>query len=326
LTICGFSEEATAWRDWLLRAVAGAPTRLQIMYGASGERRLPEMDLPWLPGYEGSAPVRIGNAAVEQRQLDVFGEVMDALHLARRHERMPNDDAWALQTAILTSLESLWREPDEGIWEVRGPRRHFTHSKMMAWVAFDRGVKGVERFGRPGPVEHWRSVRDEIHEEVCRRGFNRGVNAFTQSYDSVDLDASLLMMPLVGFLPATDPRVLSTVAAIERDLVVGGFVHRYRTAPDGHVDGLPEGEGVFLACSFWLADNYILQGRHEEARQLFERLVGLANDVGLMAEQYDPHARRQLGNFPQAFSHVSLINTAHNLMRQRGPAADRQES
>jgi GH15 family glucan-1,4-alpha-glucosidase len=325
LMTCGFYDEATAWRDWLLRAVAGDPRQLQIMYGASGERRLPELELPWLPGYENSRPVRIGNTAVNQLQLDVFGEVMDALHVARRDSHVANDDAWTLQVAMLQSLETLWQEADEGIWEVRGPRRHFTHSKIMAWVAFDRGIKAVERFGLPGPADRWRTIRQTIHGEVCARGFDVARQTFTQSYGSPELDASLLMTPLVGFLPARDPRVLGTVTAIEQGLMVDGCVERYRTSPDGHVDGLPAGEGAFLPCTFWLADNYVLQGRHAEARALFERLVGLANDVGLLAEEYDPREKRLLGNFPQAFSHVSLINTAHNLTRARGPAADRQE-
>jgi GH15 family glucan-1,4-alpha-glucosidase len=325
LMTCGFYDEATAWRDWLLRAVAGDPRQLQIMYGASGERRLPELELPWLPGYENSRPVRIGNTAVNQLQLDVFGEVMDALHVARRDSHVANDDAWTLQVAMLQSLETLWQEADEGIWEVRGPRRHFTHSKIMAWVAFDRGIKAVERFGLPGPADRWRTIRQTIHDEVCARGFDVARQTFTQSYGSPELDASLLMTPLVGFLPARDPRVLGTVTAIEQGLMVDGCVERYRTSSDGHVDGLPAGEGAFLPCTFWLADNYVLQGRHDEARALFERLVGLANDVGLLAEEYDPREKRLLGNFPQAFSHVSLINTAHNLTRARGPAADRQE-
>ncbi|HEX7779385.1 MAG TPA: glycoside hydrolase family 15 protein [Vicinamibacterales bacterium] len=326
LTLCGFKSEAAAWRDWLLRAVAGDPSRLQIMYGARGERRLDESVLTWLPGYEGSAPVRIGNAAVTQRQLDVYGEVMDALHLARRDAGVAHEAAWALQRVILEYLETAWQEPDEGIWEVRGPRRHFTHSKVMAWVAFDRGIKAIERFGLEGPIDRWRRQRDQVHAEVCRRGFDAERRTFTQYYGSSELDASLLMLPLVGFLPAGDARVTGTVDAIERDLLVDGFVHRYRTSPDGRVDGLPAGEGVFLPCSFWLADNYVLQGRCEEARRLFERLLGLTNDVGLLSEEYDPVARRLLGNFPQAFSHVSLINTAHNLSRARGPASDRPAS
>ena len=319
LMICGFRDEAAAWHGWLLRAVAGDPSELQIMYGPSGERRLTELELPWLPGYEASAPVRIGNAATTQLQLDVYGEVMDTFHVARHHGLASEDTGWALQVAILKSLESLWTEPDDGIWEIRGPRRHFTHSKVMAWVAFDRGVKAVEQFDLRGPVDGWRTVRDRLHAEICNRGFNATKQAFTQYYESDALDASLLMLPLVGFLPANDPRMLGTVAAIERELIADGLVLRYRTAPDGHVDGLPAGEGVFLACSFWLADNYVLQGRVEEATRLFERLVSLANDVGLLSEQYDPSAARLLGNFPQALSHVSLINTAQNLPRAHGP-------
>jgi GH15 family glucan-1,4-alpha-glucosidase len=326
LMSCGFRQEAADWRRWLLRAVAGDPSRLQIMYGPRGERRLPERELDWLPGYERSAPVRVGNAATTQRQLDVYGEVMDALHVARRTGLAPDQDAWALQVAILRSLESLWREPDEGIWEVRGPRRHFTHSKIMAWVAFDRGIKAIERFGLRGPLDDWRAARDSIHREVCRVGFSPAKQAFVQYYGSDELDASLLMAPLVGFLPATDPRMLGTVAAIERELMVQGLVYRYHTAPDGRVDGLPAGEGVFLACTFWLADNYALQGRLEEATRLFNHLLTLTNDLGLLAEQYDPSSARLLGNFPQALSHVSLINTAHNLTRAHGPAVDRLET
>jgi GH15 family glucan-1,4-alpha-glucosidase len=323
LTSCGFRNEAAAWRDWLLRAAAGDPARLQIMYGVRGERRLDELELPWLPGYEASVPVRIGNAAVNQRQLDVYGEIMDALHLARRVDGLPHDAAWDLQKVILEFLETIWHEPDEGIWEVRGPRRHFTHSKVMAWVAFDRSIRAIERSGLEGPADRWRAERDQLHAEICREGFDAGRGTFTQFYGSSELDASLLMIPLVGFLPPDDPRVTGTVAAIESELLADGFVHRYRTSHDGRVDGLPAGEGVFLPCSFWLADNYALQGRADEARTLFERLLALANDVGLLAEEYDPAARRLLGNFPQAFSHVSLINTAHNLSRAHGPAKDR---
>jgi GH15 family glucan-1,4-alpha-glucosidase len=326
LMLCGFFSEAGAWCNWLLRAVAGEPRAMQIMYGASGERRLHELELPWLPGYGNSRPVRIGNAAVLQRQLDIYGEVMDSLHLARREGQLANDDAWALQLAILQSLEETWHRPDEGIWEMRGPQRHFTHSKVMAWVAFDRGIKAVERFGRTGPVDRWRQIRRQIHEEVCAEGYDGRRQTFTQSYGSNELDASLLMVPLVGFLPARDPRVAGTVRAIEAHLMADGFVMRYRTRPDGQVDGLPHGEGVFLACSCWLADNYVLQERHAEARALFERIVATANDVGLLAEEYDPREQRLLGNFPQAFSHVSLINTAFNLTRAHGPAADRQEA
>jgi GH15 family glucan-1,4-alpha-glucosidase len=323
LMIGGYTEEAAMWRNWLLRAVAGDPSTLQIMYGMQGERRLPELELTWLPGYEESRPVHTGNAAVNQFQLDVYGEVMDALHLARRAGIPPDTDTWALQQALMTHLEKAWREPDEGIWEVRGPRRHFTHSKVMAWVAFDRAVKAVERYGADGPVDRWRQLRAEVHEEVCTKGFDARQNTFTQYYGSEDVDASLLMIPLVGFLPAEDSRVLGTVEAIERELLWNGFVRRYQTKE--HVDGLPPGEGVFLACTFWLADNYELQGRGGEARQLFDRLLGLCNDLGLLAEQYDPDTGRQLGNFPQAFSHVMLINTARNLAREQGPAEERKK-
>jgi GH15 family glucan-1,4-alpha-glucosidase len=289
------------------------------------------MSLPWLPGYEGSVPVRTGNAAASQLQLDVFGEVMDVLHVARRKGMPPDDDAWALEGLLLAHLEEIWCQPDEGIWEVRGPRRHFTHSKVMAWVAFDRGVKAVERFGLKGSTDRWREHRDRVHAEVCERGYDPTRNTFTQYYGSRELDASLLMLPLVGFLPATDPRVLGTVAAIERELMEDGYVHRYPTSATGKVDGLPPGEGVFLPCTFWLADNYVLQGRLEEAEQLFERLLSLANDVGLLSEEYDPADKRQLGNFPQAFTHVSLINTARNIAwargrqpeGERGPARER---
>jgi GH15 family glucan-1,4-alpha-glucosidase len=322
LMIGGYTEEAADWRNWLLRAVAGDPSTLHIMYGMRGERRLPELELSWLRGYEDSRPVRVGNAAVNQRQLDVYGEVMDALHLARRAGIAADEAAWSLQKALLRFLETAWSEPDEGIWEVRGPRRHFTHSKVMAWVAFDRAVKAVERYGADGPVDRWRQLRAAIHEEVCRRGFDATRNTFTQYYGTEDVDASLLMIPLVGFLPATDPRVTGTVHAIEQDLMWNGFVRRYQTKE--HVDGLPAGEGVFVACSFWLADNYALQGRDEKARQLFERLLEVRNDVGLLAEEYDPDSRRLLGNFPQAFSHVMLINTARNLTRDHGPAEERQ--
>jgi GH15 family glucan-1,4-alpha-glucosidase len=325
LMTSGFTEEAEAWRNWLLRAVAGEPADLQIMYGCAGERRITEFELPWLPGYEDSQPVRVGNAAVYQLQLDVVGEVMDALHLARRHGLEPYDTAWGLQRALMDFLEKMWREPDEGIWEVRGPRRHFTHSKVIAWVAFDRAVKAVEIWGLPGPLDRWRALRSEIHAQVCEQGFDPARNTFTQFYGSRELDASLLMVPLVGFLPADDARVVGTVRAIERELLHDGFVCRY--SMDGGseaVDGLPPGEGAFLACTFWLADNYALQGRHDEARALFERLLDLRNDLGLLSEQFDPRKRRLIGNFPQAFSHVALINTAQNLTQRHGPAKDRQ--
>jgi GH15 family glucan-1,4-alpha-glucosidase len=324
LMLAGYTAEAAAWRDWLLRAVAGKPSQLNIMYGLAGERRLPEMELDWLPGYEGSAPVRIGNAAWEQFQLDVYGELMDAMHLARRGGLAPDENAWRVERALTDHLESTWSEPDNGIWEMRGPKRHFTHSKVMAWVAMDRMVKAVENFGLQGPVERWRGVRAKIHDEVCSHGFDRARNTFVQYYGGTELDASLLMIALVGFLPPGDPRIKGTVEAIERDLMADGFVLRYRTDPK--VDGLPPGEAPFLACSFWLADNLALMGRREDARLLFERLLGLCNDVGLLAEEYDPAAKRHLGNFPQAFSHVALINTASNLSQSQGPAKDRQES
>jgi len=324
LMIGGYTEEARAWREWLINAVAGSPSKLQIMYGLAGERRLTELELPWLPGYEGAAPVRIGNAAHQQHQLDVYGEVMDALYLARRVGLDPSENAWRIQRAIVSFLETDWEKPDEGIWEVRGPRRHFTHSKVMAWVALDRAVKSVEHFGLDGPVEQWRRLRDHIHRQVCREGFNPRLNSFVQYYGSDRVDASLLMLPLVGFLPATDPRMLGTVEAIQRLLMHDGFVYRYQA--DEAVDGLPGDEGVFLLCTFWLADNLALQGRHEEAREIFVRLLALRNDLGLLSEEYDPYTRRLVGNFPQAFSHVGLINTARNLTRAGGPAEDRRSA
>jgi GH15 family glucan-1,4-alpha-glucosidase len=319
----GFKTEAIAWRDWLLRAVAGDPAKLQVMYGPGGERRLPELELPWLPGYERSGPVRIGNAAVSQLQLDVYGEAIDMAFLARDSRIDAGAESWALELGLLEHLETAWRTEDHGIWEVRGPRRHFTHSKMMAWVAFDRAIKALERFGLEGPVDRWRALRATIHEEICDKGLDRARNIFTQFYGSTDVDAALLRIPLVGFLPVSDPRVRDTIAAIEGDLMRNGFLVRYRTSPDGDVDGLPAGEGAFLACTFWLADNYWLLGRTDEARALFERLLALRNDLGLLAEQYDPVAARQVGNFPQALSHVSLINTARNLSPKMGPAEQR---
>jgi GH15 family glucan-1,4-alpha-glucosidase len=323
----GFTEEAVGWRNWLLRAVAGDPADLQIMYGPAGERRLTELELPYLPGYERSRPVRIGNAAVNQLQIDVYGEVMDALFLALRSGVDTDRDVWALQSELIGFLERIWSEPDEGIWEVRGPRRHFTHSKVMAWVAFDRAIKTVERFGMKGPLDRWRAIRAQIHEEACREGFDAERLTFTQYYGSRELDASLLMIPLVGFLPASDPRVVGTVAAIERGLMRDGLVERYHTsAASEKVDGLPPGEGAFLACTFWLADNYVLQGRQQEAVRIFEHLLSLKNGLGLMSEQYDTFARRMVGNFPQAFSHVSLVNTARNLARAHGPAKDRPQA
>jgi len=326
LMAAGYREEASAWRDWLLRAVAGDPAHLQIMYGPAGERRLTEVELDWLPGYEGSAPVRIGNAAVNQLQLDVYGEVMDTLHQARRIGIDSDDFASALQQHLLEFLETGWSQPDEGIWEVRGPRRHFTHSKVMAWVAVDRAVKDIEGYGLAGDVRRWKRLRETIHAEVCEKGYDPRRRSFVQYYGGPELDASLLMIPLVGFLPPTDERVRATVEAVERELTHEGFVMRYRTSESRHVDGLPAGEGVFLACTFWLADNYWLLGRLDEARRLFERLLSVCNDVGLLSEQYDPSARRLLGNFPQAFSHVSLINTAANLSPGMGPAEHRKTS
>lgn len=321
LLISGFKEEARQWRDWLLRSVMGKPSQMQIMYGIGGERLLPELEITWLPGYEGSKPVRVGNAAHRQLQLDVFGEIMDTLHTANRSGIEPEDAAWALQQALMDYLETVWDKPDDGMWEIRGPRQNFTHSKVMAWVAFDRAIKSVERYGLEGPVDHWRKLREKIHKEVCAKGFDAERNTFVQTYGGKGLDAALLMIPLVGFLPAPDKRVAGTLDAIGRELLVDGVVHRYSTNTE--VDGLPPGEGAFLACSFWYADNLQMLGRVNEARAMFDRLVGICNDVGLLAEEYDPVAKRQLGNFPQAFSHVALINTAHNLSAPRGPAEHR---
>ncbi|HEX8201305.1 MAG TPA: glycoside hydrolase family 15 protein, partial [Isosphaeraceae bacterium] len=326
LLTAGYREEAHAWREWLLRAAAGKPSQLQIMYGLAGERRLTERELQWLPGYEASAPVRIGNAASDQFQLDVYGEVLDSLYQCRRCGMESSRAGLNLGKALLEFLESAWERPDEGIWEVRGPRRHFTHSKVMAWVAMDRAVKAIEQFGlkHAGRADRWRVLRDAIHEQVCREGYDAELGAFAQSYGSKLLDASLLMIPLVGFLPADDPRVRGTVEAIGRHLMTDGFVARYETVPD--VDGLPPSEGAFLACTFWYADNLALQGRRDEARAIFERLLSIRNDVGLLAEEYDPVGRRLLGNFPQAFSHISLINSAYNLARPVGPAEHRTQS
>ncbi len=310
----GYLEEAKAWREWLLRAVAGSPAQMQIMYGVCGERRLTEFELPWLEGYQGSKPVRVGNAASEQFQLDVYGEVLDSMYRAARAGIKSTEADWRLQQALMRSLETRWELPDYGIWEIRGQPQHFTHSKMMAWVAFDRAVKLVEECDCESVenLPRWRALRDRIHAEVCARGYNEQKKAFTQVYGSEHLDASILMMPLVGFLPATDVRVRSTVEAVERELAEDGFVLRYRTETN-KIDGLPGDEGVFLLCTFWLADCLHLLGRTEEARALFERLLALRNDVGLLSEEYDPKANRQLGNFPQAFSHVALVNTARIL-------------
>jgi GH15 family glucan-1,4-alpha-glucosidase len=311
LLLAGYPEDAAAWMEWLLRAIAGSPDELQILYSVTGARRLDEYELPWLPGYEKSAPVRIGNAASRQFQLDVYGEVMDTLHLARAARLNPGKHAWRVQVALLKFLASRWMDPDEGIWEVRGPAQHFTHSKVMAWVAFDRAIKDARSGGLNGPIDAWREVRDAIHAEVCERGFDVKANTFVQSYESAHLDASLLLIPQVGFLPPEDPRVIGTIAAIESRLLVDGLVLRYST--ETNVDALPPGEGAFLPCSFWLADAFALTGRRAEAEALFERLLALGNDVGLFAEEYDPRARRALGNFPQALTHMALINTARLL-------------
>jgi len=317
----GFLDEAKAWRDWLLRAVAGSPDKIQIMYGVAGERRLDEYEVPWLPGYEGAQPVRIGNAAANQIQLDVYGEVLGCMRVARRAGLAGEASGWALECALIEHLDTIWRQPDDGIWEVRGGRRQFTHSKVMAWVALDRAIRSAEEFELEGPLDRWRSLRSRIHEDVCRHGFDAKMNSFVQSYGSTALDASLLLIPIVGFLPAADPRVRGTVAAIEQCLVRNGFVLRYDTGRG--TDGLPPGEGAFLACSFWFVDNLVLQGRRDEAREWFARLLSLRNDVGLLAEEYDPVAKRQVGNFPQAFSHLALINTARNLATAVGPAHQR---
>jgi GH15 family glucan-1,4-alpha-glucosidase len=319
----GYFEEAEAWREWVLRAVAGSPDQLQIMYGIGGERRLAEWTADWLPGYENSAPVRIGNAAHVQLQLDVYGELIDTNYQARRGGVTGNEAGWAVGLAVLDHLKRIWREPDQGIWEMRGPPQHFTYSKVMAWVAFDRAIKSVETFGLEGPVEEWRTLRDQICEDVLQYGFNKKLGTFVQAYDSDQLDASLLLIPSVGFLPAADARVAATVAAIEKRLLRDGFVMRYAT--DKVEDALPPGEGVFLACSFWLVDVYILQERYEEAERLFRRLVALRNEVGLLSEEYDPHAKRMVGNFPQAFSHLALINSAYNLTRTRKPVHQRAQ-
>ncbi|GAA2292974.1 glycoside hydrolase family 15 protein [Streptomyces hawaiiensis] len=310
LLAAGYQEEAEAWRNWLLRAVAGDPADLQIMYGVAGERRLPELELPWLSGYAESAPVRVGNDAVNQLQLDVYGEVMDSLSLARESGLSPQPDVWALQTALLDFLRTHWQQPDEGLWEVRGGRRQFVHSKVMVWVAADRAVRTLERHPElEGDLDGWRALRDEVHEEVCEKGYDAERNTFTQSYGSRELDAALLLIPRVGFLPPDDPRVIGTIDAVREELAHDGFLRRYST-DDAHVDGLPGGEGAFLVCSFWLADALYMTGRTKEARELFERLAGLANDVGLLSEEFDPVTGRHLGNFPQAFSHIGLVNTA----------------
>ncbi len=317
LANAGYLDEAKAWRSWLHRAIAGTPETLQIMYGIDGRRRLPEFELPWLGGYEGSKPVRMGNEAAEQFQLDVFGELAATMYECTKAGLEPTDQGWQMGTALRAALEKFWREPDDGIWEVRGPRRHFTHSKVMAWVAFDRGVRAIEEFGLEGPVDRWRAARDEIHAEVCAQGYNADRGSFVQYYGSDLLDASLLMIPMVGFLPASDPRVKGTVEAIERELVEGGLVARYKPVED--VDGLPPGEGRFLPCSFWLADNLRALGRVDDADALLDRLIGHCNDVGLLAEEIDVKTGRMTGNFPQAFSHVALVNSVFARAGHRGP-------
>jgi len=322
----GYAEEAGAFREWLLRAAAGLPEQMHIMYGLAGERRLTEVELPWLPGYEGSRPVRIGNAAHEQLQLDVYGELMDALHAARRSHLGPYGAAWRFQCVLLRNLERLWREPDDGIWEVRGGRKHFTFSKIMSWVAFDRGVKAVEQFGLEGPVERWRQIRDDIRADIMANGYDRDRNTFVQHYGGTGLDAALLLIGQVGFLQPNDARFRGTVDAVADELMEDGFLLRYR--PEHTDDGLAGHEGTFLICSFWLVDAYVLINRYDEAAELFKRLLAVRNDLGLLAEEYDPRAARHLGNFPQAFSHVGLVNSAHNLLQVNGPAdqrADREE-
>lgn len=323
LLLSGYREEAQDWREWLLRAVAGSPAEVQVMYGLAGERRLHEYDLPLLSGYAASRPVRIGNAAHTQRQTDIFGEIIDAFYSAQLHGIEPEDDAQRVQEKLLDFLETHWQLPDSGIWEIRGTERRNTHSAVMAWVAFDRAIKSAERFGLKGPVDRWRSLCTEIHREVSTFGVDHDRGVFVQSYNGKALDSALLRIPLVGFLPADDPRVIKTADAVARELVEDGFVLRYR--PDEAPDGLPHDEGAFLICSFWLADNFALMGREKEARALFEKLLAIRNDVGLLAEEYDPREKRFLGNFPQAFSHVGLINTAHNLSLQKGPADHRSE-
>jgi len=319
----GYIDTALAWRAWLLRAIAGDPMELQIVYGLRGTRRINEWEVPWLAGYEGAKPVRIGNGAHDQFQLDVYGEIVDLLFVAQRFGIAYDDDVWALIVQIVGVVEQRWSEPDRGLWEVRGEPQHFTHSKVMAWVALDRAIASVELHGRAGPVERWRATRDAIHAEVCARAYDATRGTFTQAYGSSALDASTLLIPLVGFLPIDDDRVRGTVAAIERDLVRDGLVYRYTQGGGGTDDGLPPGEGAFLACSFWLVDNYTLAGRRDEAEAMFERLAALCNDVGLLSEEYDPQAKRQVGNVPQAFSHVGLINSGFNLWHVDKPAEHR---
>jgi GH15 family glucan-1,4-alpha-glucosidase len=319
----GYSDEARAWREWLVRAVAGEPGKLQILYGVTGERRAAERNLDWLPGYEGARPVRVGNAAASQRQLDVFGELIDALYVARSSGLDVDDDTWAIQRACLDWLEGHWHEPDQGIWEIRAEQRQYTFSKIMAWAAFDRAAKSVQQHQLEGPADRWRALCDRIRDEVCARGFDGARGAFTQAYGSNELDASLLLAPIVGFLPGDDARVIGTIEAIQRELTVDSFVHRYRTGEGDSLDGLPGREGSFLACSFWLVDALVLAGRRSEAQRLFEKLLEVRNDVGLLSEEYDTRERRLVGNFPQAFSHVALVNSARNLSAAHGPAQQR---
>jgi GH15 family glucan-1,4-alpha-glucosidase len=323
LLLSGYREEAQEWREWLLRAVAGSPSEVQVMYGLAGERRLSEYELPALDGYLGSRPVRIGNAAHTQRQTDIFGEIMDAFYSARLHGLDSDEDSRPVQRVLLEFLETRWQMPDSGIWEIRSEEKRNTHSAVMAWVAFDRAIKSAERYGLKGPVDRWRAIRDEIHRTVCEHGMDHDRGVFVQCFESKALDSALLRIPLVGFLPPDDKRVIATANAIASELMEKGFVRRYR--PEEAPDGLPQNEGAFLICSFWLADNYALMGREREAREMFERLLAIRNDVGLLSEEYDPAAKRFLGNFPQAFSHVGLINTAHNLSLRKGPA-DRRSS
>jgi GH15 family glucan-1,4-alpha-glucosidase len=320
----GYFEEAAAWRDWLLRAAAGSPDQVQIMYGVHGERNLREWEVDWLGGYEGSKPVRVGNAASEQLQLDLYGEVADALLHAHLGGIAADSFDFSLQETLTDHLATIWQQPDEGIWEVRGGRKQFTYSKIMAWVAFDRAIQSAEKFGLRGAVDHWREVRDQIHKEVCEKGYDPQLGSFTQSYGSKELDASLLLIPMVGFLPPSDPRIRDTIEAIEKQLMFDGLVLRYRT--ERVADGLPPGEGAFLACSFWMVGALNMLDRKPDAKRLFERLLDLRNDVGLLAEEYDPRAKRLLGNFPQALSHIALVNAAFGLTRAGGPARQRADS
>jgi GH15 family glucan-1,4-alpha-glucosidase len=317
----GYNDEAREWRAWLLRAIGGDPAQVQIMYGVGGERRLPEWEAGWLSGYEHSRPVKFGNAAYEQRQLDIFGEIMDLLHQGRRGQLAPSEAAWSLQKGLLAHLKTLWRQPDRGMWEQRGAPKLFTVSKVMTWVAVDRAIQSAEQFGLEAPLKEWKSWRERIHRQVCHFGYDDELQSFTQYYGSGVLDAGLLLLPLIGFLPPADPRIRATIAAIERRLMTDGLLRRYEGGDP--IQGVPNHEGAFLPCSFWLADNYLLQGRESEARQLFERLLSLRNDVGLLSEEYDVHAGRLTGNFPQALSHIALINTAYNLTQPDGPAQQR---